>query len=188
MKRIGPHLVLAAVLLLVFGGSPSVRGHGMGKPQVLNQPAGPYLLSAWTDPDPLRADETHVVVAVIDPANQEPIVTGVEVSVAMTSLADPTQQVIETAGTDKVNQLLYAAEFNDMVSEGRWRVDLSVDGERGAGDGVGFEVEVGPARTFNWLWIGVGGVGLIVVIWMAGSMRDNSAGKDKRPRARPPAR
>lgn len=188
MKRIGLLLVLAVVLLLVAWGAPAARGHGMGKPQVLNQPAGPYLLSAWTDPDPLRADETHVVVAVIDPANMEPIVTGVEVTIDMTSLADPTQQVTETAGTDYVNQLLYAAEFNDMVSEGRWRVDLSVDGERGAGDGVGFEVDVGPARTFNWLWIGVGGVGLIVVVWMLSAMRGDTAAKGKRRRARPPAR
>lgn len=188
MKRIGLLLVLAAVLFLVVGGAPAARGHGMGKPQVLNQPAGPYLLSAWTDPDPLRADETHVVVAVIDPANMEPIVTGVEVTVAMTSLADPPQQVIETAGTDSVNQLFYAAEFNDQLSEGRWRVDLSVDGERGAGDGVGFVVEVAPARTFNWLWVGVGGVGLIVVVWMLSAMRGDTADKGKQRRARPAAR
>ena len=28
--------------------------HGTGTPQLLNAPAGPYLLSVWTDPDPLR--------------------------------------------------------------------------------------------------------------------------------------
>ncbi len=188
MKRTGPLLILAALLLLVVWGAPAARGHGMGRPQVLNQPAGPYLLSAWTDPDPLRADETHVVVAVINPDNQEPIVTGVEVSVLMRSLDDPARQVTRTAGTDYVNQLLYAAEFDDEVSEGRWRVELSVDGERGAGDGVGFDVDVGPPRTFNWLWIGVGGVGLIVVAWMVSAMRGDAADQGQRRRARPPAR
>lgn len=169
----------AAALLLAF--AARAAAHGIGTPQVLNAAAGPYLLSAWTDPDPLRADETHVVVAVTDPDTREPIITDVEVTVTMTSLADPATVLTEVAGADNVNRLLFAAEFNDRVGAGRWRVDLRASGARGLGEGVSFEVDVAPARGFNWLWLGVGGLAAVVLAWVVGSLR---AGK---PAANSPA-
>lgn len=166
-------------LLLAGPAISTLRAHGIGKPQVLNQPAGPYLISAWTDPDPLRADESHVVIAVADPATNELIVGGVEVSVVMTSLDDPARRVAVVAGTDNVNQLLYAAEFNDQVGEGRWRVGITVAGDRGVSDEIEFEVAIAPARGFNWLWAGIGGMAAIIIIWLAGSMRGDKPRRDK---------
>jgi len=158
----------------------SASAHGTGTPQLLNAPAGPYLLSVWTDPDPLRADETHVVVAVLEPATQEFIVSDVAVKVRLRSLADPTVELVETAGTDNTNRLLFAAEFNDRVTPGRWQVGVSAAGARGAGDEVTFEIEVAPARGFNWLWLGVAGLGAAVVAWLLASMRRPAK---RRPRA-----
>jgi hypothetical protein len=60
--------IIGLTLLLVVA---NTRAHGIGTPRVVNQPAGPYLLSAWTDPDPLRMDETHVVVGVTNAATNE---------------------------------------------------------------------------------------------------------------------
>lgn len=162
-------LVLAAIGVAVLTGA--LMAHGIGKPQVLNEPAGPYLLSAWTDPDPLREDETHVVVAVTDPTTREPIVTGVRVEVCAASLAEPSEIVSVFAGTDNVNQLLYAAEFNDRLAAGQWHITIHIQGEQGSGEIEGFVIEVEPARGFNWLLLGAGGIGLIVVIWLAGSLR-----------------
>lgn len=156
------------------------QAHGTGKPQLLNAPAGPYLLSVWTDPDPLRADETHVVVAVLEPATQEFIVSDVTVTVRLRSLDDPTVELVETAAADDTNRLLFAAEFNERVTPGRWQVGVSANGARGAGDEVTFEVEVAPARGFNWLWLGVGGLGAAVVVWLLASMRGATR---RRPRA-----
>jgi hypothetical protein len=167
---------LCVPLLFVRG----AHAHGTGTPQVLNAPAGPYLLSVWTDPDPLRADETHVVVAVLEPATQEFIVSDVTVTVRLRSPADPTVELVETAGTDDTNRLLFAAEFNDRVTPGRWQVGVSAAGARGAGDEVTFEIEVTPARGFNWLWLGVGGLGATVVVWLLASMRGAT---QRRPRA-----
>ena len=111
-------------------------------------PSGPYLLSVWTDPDPLRADEAHVVVAVLEPATREPIVTGVEVTVTMTPLAAGDGAAVSmTAGADETNRLFYAAEFNDHVAPGRWQVGVSVAGERGAGDEVTFEIDIVAALS-----------------------------------------
>ena len=73
------------------------HAHGTGTPQLLNAPAGPYLLSVWTDPDPLRTDEAHVVVAVVEPATQEFIVSDVVVTVRLRLLADPTVELAATA-------------------------------------------------------------------------------------------
>lgn len=167
-------------LALLATAAVGLRAHGIGKPQVLNEPAGPYLLSAWTDPDPLREDEAHVVVAVTDPQTREPIVTGIEVTVSMASAANPADVVSVVAGTDDVNQLLYAAEFNDRLTTGRWTTSLSVRGQQGSGDGVNFPVEIEPARGFNWLWIGVGGLALIVVVWMVGAMRTEKPARSSR--------
>ena len=155
--------------------------HGTGTPQLLNAPAGPYLLSVWTDPDPLRADETHVVVAVGEPATQEIIVSDVTVTVRLRSLADPPVELIETAGTDDTNRLLFAAEFNDRVTAGRWQVGVSAAGARGASDEVTFEIDIAPARGFNWLWLGVGGLGAAVMLWLLASLR---GGPQRRPQAK----
>ncbi len=140
---------------------------------MLNAPSGPYLLSIWTDPDPLRADETHVVVAVLEPDTQEFIVSDVAVTVRMQSLAGDGVELVETAGPDDTNRLLFAAEFNDRVTPGRWLVGVSAAGARGAGDEVTFEVEIAPARGFNWLWLGVGGLGVVVLLWLLMSMRSS---------------
>lgn len=155
--------------------------HGTGTPQLLNAPAGPYLLSVWTDPDPLRADEAHVVVAVVEPATQEFIVSDVVVTVRLRLLADPTVELATTAGSDDTNRLLFAAEFNDQVTPGRWQVGVSAAGARGASDEVTFEIDVAPARGFNWLWLGVGGLAAAVLLWVLASMRGGAA--RRRPRA-----
>jgi hypothetical protein len=169
--------------LLLLAHAAAAGAHGIGTPRLLNAAAGPYLLSVWSDPDPLRADETHIVVAVSDPQTREPIVSGVEVNVSMTSVTEPSQTISVVAGVDNVNQLLYAAEFNDHLSAGRWRVALSVDGERGGSEVVSFEVDVEPARGVNWLWIGVGGMAVLLVLWAAAAMRDTNPAARSRGRS-----
>lgn len=161
----------ALLFLTLIAGA---RAHGIGKPQVLNAPSGPYLISVWTDPDPLRVDEAHVVVAVTEPETRRPIITGVEVTVRAQSIGDPSLQLSQRADADETNQLLFAAEFNGQMTEGRWRVGVSAAGERGAGDEVSFEIDVTPARGFNWLWIGIAGLALAVVGWIIYATRTPS--------------
>lgn len=182
MKRAFTRNLLFISLLLLVLVAPRLRAHGIGKAQLLNEPAGPYLISAWTDPDPLRADEAHVVVGVSDPNSRAPIVSGVEVTVTLTSVANESVVITEVAGTDNVNQLLYAAEFNDRLSEGRWRVDLAVTGEQGAGQPAGFTVDIQPARGFNMLWLGIGGLVVIVGAWLIGSMHGEKPARSRRGR------
>lgn len=161
------------ILALLFLGvvAAGAHAHGGGKPQFVNTPSGPYLLSAWTDPDPWRVDEAHVIVGVSDPATREPIVTGVIVRVRLQSIADPSIVLEQIAGTDNVNRLFYAAEFNHQITEGRWRAFVSASGDMGEGEEIVFEIEAEPARGVNWLWIGIGGMGVFIVGWLVLSMR-----------------
>lgn len=178
-------VVVVGLLSAVFAGPPaSARAHGMGTPQLLNVPAGPYMLSVWTDPNPLRSDEAHVVVAVIAPDTGQMIVSDIEVTITMTSLADPTVVHQRTAGQDFVNQLLHAAEFNDHLTEGAWRVGISATGARGASDEIAFEVEIDPARGFRWLWIGGGGLAAVVLAWLLLSMQEEKPVRMTRSRRR----
>lgn len=171
--------VIFAALALALAYS-AVTGHGYGTPRVLNEPTGPYVLSIWTDPEPLRADETHVVVAVIDPATQALIVSDVTVTVRMQSLEDPAQSFTQVAGPDNTNRLLFAAEFNDQVTSGPWQVGVSAAGAAGQGEEVNFEVPIEPARGFNWLWIGAGGLVLLLVVWLGTTMRSGSSRRPAR--------
>jgi hypothetical protein len=177
LRAISVSLCLPLLFIIVL----VAHAHGTGTPQLLNAPAGPYLLSVWTDPDPLRADEAHVVVAVVEPDTQEFIVSDVAVTVRLRSLADPTVELVAAAASDDTNRLLFAAEFNDQVTPGRWHVGVSAAGARGASDEVTFEIDVAPARGFNWLWLGVGGLGAAVLLWLLASMRGGAA--RRRPRA-----
>lgn len=176
MKRHTSSLTLTGAFLLmalvtITWPTGSVRAHGIGTPQAMNVPAGPYMLSAWTDPSPLRVDETHIVVAVADPTTREMIVSGVEVTITMSSLADPSIVHSATAGTDNVNQLLYAAEFNGRVTEGAWRVGIRAAGPLGASDEINFDVIVGPARSRGWLWLGIGGMTTVTMLWFVSASR-----------------
>lgn len=161
-----------AIVLLAFLGVRSVWAHGIGTPVKINIPSGPYLLSIWTDPDPLRVDETHVTVAVMEPETQAPIVTGVQVRVQLTAVADESLSFTATASADNsANRLLYAAIFENLPTDGRWRGLVSVDGPAGAGKGVPFEVEVMPPAPFNWLWPGIGGMVVLLLVWWVHSWR-----------------
>jgi hypothetical protein len=173
-------LITPLCALLVVG-IHLARGHGIGTPRLTNVASGPYLISAWTDPDPLRADQTHVVVGLTDPQTREPIITDVDIRVSLTSLADPSITVDEQAGHDSVNQLLFAAEFNDRLTPGRWRVGVLAGGSRGAGEEVYFDVDIAPARGFNWLWIGAGGMAALLVAWAFISLRPGPHGRESRP-------
>lgn len=173
------NLAMIAGLLILALGARSALAHGYGTPQILNAPTGPYTLSIWTDPAPLREDETHVVVAVIDPATQGLIVSDVEVTVRMQSAADPAIVLEQVAGPDSTNRLLFAAEFNDQVTAGIWTVGVSAAGAAGDGEELSFRVEVTPARGPNWLLIGGGGLLLLTFVWLGTSMRS------RRPRPAP---
>lgn len=184
VRRIQTLLLLT--LLLVLISPPHVRAHGIGVPQVINVANGPYLVSVWTDPDPLREDETHFVVAVMNPETRAPLVTGIAVAVQLDDVRGGESLSATAQPDNSVNQLLYVVEFNDLVTAGDWQATILVDGPLGAADEVTFAVEIVPARGFNWMWLGVGGLGLAVVAWLVLAGRSDAAPEARRSRAAKP--
>lgn len=147
----------------------TVWAHGIGTPQQLNVPSGPYLLSIWSDPSPLRVNETHITVAVMDPETRTPIVAGVGATVQLQSLSDPAVIRTVVASPDNTaNKLLYAATFDDLPEPGLWQIVVSVTGPNGPGEDVVFEIDVLPPSPFNGLRpaiIGLAGLLLGWVVW-----------------------
>jgi hypothetical protein len=189
MKRIVPLIfgVLLAVALLAGRPSPT-RAHGIGLPQAINVNNGPYLISVWTDPDPLREDETHVVVAVMDPITRAPLVTDHAVSVRLDDLSGEHPPVTRPSlSSNSANQLLYVVEFNDLVRAGQWQATIIVDGPQGTAADVTFPLEITATRGFNWMWLGIGGLGIAVVAWLLLSARPAAAPGSRRGRSTPPA-
>lgn len=176
-------LFAVSFLLLCLAAFRHLGAHGIGTPQRINVPSGPYLVSIWTDPDPLRVDETHVVVAVMEPETQRPLVENVAVTVTLVNTSDPSQSVTGQADSSiSTNQLLHAIEFNGRVRPGTWDGIVSVVGPSGPGEPLSFQVEVLPGESTNWLGIGAAIVGLAIVGWLILSLRQ--APKDGESRRR----
>lgn len=170
-------LLFALLLLLALGtGVPTALSHGIGKPQAINVENGPYLLSVWTDPDPLRVDQTHIVVAVMDPDTRAPLIGNVEVSVRLELPGDPDSALVETAESDNtVNQLLYVVQFNDVPTTGLWQATIIIDGERGLADELTIPLEITPPLPYNWMQIGIGSLVAVTVGWLVLAMLQSSA-------------
>lgn len=158
-----------AVLLVAFClvVAPRLRAHGIGTPQAMNVESGPYLLSVWSDPDPLRLDQTHLVVAVMDPATREPLIEDVDVSVRLERPGDPASAQTESAEADNtVNQLLYVVSFADLPTTGQWQATVIVDGARGLANDLVIPLTIAPPQRFSWVQVGLGGLVVITLGWL----------------------
>lgn len=160
------------ILLLLSVGIGQAAAHGIGTPVKINVPAAPYLLSIWTDPDPLRVDETHVTVAVMKPETRAPIVGGVQVLVQLYAPSDPTvSQTAVALADNSVNRLLYTAIFDDLPEPGQWQGVISVVGPNGPGEDIPFTIEISPPEPVNWLRWGIIGLVILVFGWFMRAAR-----------------
>ena len=181
-----PVLVVVMALLAVAGATQPVQAHGGGTPQLVNAEAGPYWVSVWTQPDPLRAGDMHVSVAVSEAprpgapegsAGDLVLDARVHVQVQPMRGSGPTLTA-EATHEDAVNKLFYEADL-DLPGDGYWEVVISVEGPLGAGS-ASFDVEALPQSTFNtvlgsrWpVWIGLGLI-VAAAAWLALGFRSGN--------------
>jgi hypothetical protein len=182
-------------LLLSVVAGPAAA-HGGGEPQLSNAEAGPYRVSAWTEPNPIRAGQLHVTVAVSQApepgADQGDVVLDAAVQVRLEPVGLAGEAVVAPATRENaVNKLLYEADM-ELPAEGRWQVTVEVAGPAGAGSAA-FEIDALPSSTASGLralpWPVWAGLGLMVLlaggmVWAGRAQTAATAGRlaGRRPR------
>ena len=152
---------LLLLTLLVLLPTSTALAHGGGTPQLIQAPAGPYEVYAWTNPTPVRAGTLHVTVAVTDPASGEPVLN---VPVEVTASPASGAPIASPATHDQATIKSYYETDLEIPSEGPLQVTISFQAPQGPGE-ASFSVDVQPRSFTNWLVIGVAGLVLIVAGW-----------------------
>jgi hypothetical protein len=143
-------VVVAWVVLLLPLPAPAARGDG-GTLR-FSGPAGPYRVSVFTAPEPLRVGTADVSVLVQDAAGEA--VSGVGVRLTLTHLDGGAEVSAAATPEAAVNKLLRAAEV-DLPAAGRWRLGVVIDGPGGRGH-CGVDLEVAPPLPRwreLWPWV-----------------------------------
>jgi hypothetical protein len=199
-RRLKPaHAFVLAGLLALLVLPMSVRAHGGGTPQLTNASAGPYRVFVWTEPEPWRAHDAHITVAVTLPP---PADAQVDESVLSNQLEQPVTDahvtIRLTPGTGggepielvAVNQELLGGAYYEVDTElpvaGTWQVEVDVQGALGTGI-VSFATEALPPQRVNWLWLGLGAAALLALAGLFGLRKGNEATPQPRTRRATPA-
>jgi hypothetical protein len=129
-----------------------------GTVRVGNQRAGPYDLTVFTDPTPVRPGVCDVSVAVAR-AGSSDLVQDAQVTVRAVHVGRQGDAVSAPATHERAtNKLFYAADV-PLASAGRWRIDVEVKSALGEG-AVSFEVEAEEAGFLD----NPAAVGAVVVL------------------------
>ena len=165
---------LVAIALCLATWPASVSAHSGGAPVLVDQPAGPYRVFAWLEPDPPRVGNVHLGIAVTlapppdAPPNPlvEPV-TDANVQVTWTPQSQPGSAVVVRATPQSgLNGFYY--EINTTVGVADlWHVEVLVQGPAGEG-AASFAQQVLRARSVNWYVIAGAGVGLLALIGLLG--------------------
>jgi hypothetical protein len=179
-------LLLVALLAWLMLPTP-VLAHGGGTPQLTNASAGPYRVFVWTEPEPWRAHDAHITVAVTLPP---PADAQVDESVLSNQLEQPvtdahvTIRLAPATGGGApielvaVNQELLGGAYYEIDTElpaaGMWQVEIDVQGALGTGT-VSFATEALPPQRVNWLWLGLGAAAVLALAGLFGLRKGNEA-------------
>lgn len=162
LKRL---LLLVASVLVLAPPASTVRAHGGGMARLTNEDIGPYWISVWTSPNPVREGTLHVTVSVAEPGEAGDRQAGppvLDASVALLLIPPrATMDVVSAKATtaQSTNKLYYEADVQVPVA-GEWLVEVDVQGEEGRGQSS-FDLAVEPAQDSNWLL--PGGAALLVI-------------------------
>jgi|TARA_B100001971_G_scaffold62948_1_gene57983 hypothetical protein len=135
--------------------------HGGGTPQLSGVTAGPYWLTVWTNPEPVRAGELHVTVGV-GGADGAPVLDA-EVQVEISALPNGGVSLSGAAtSAQSTNKFLYEVDF-ELPESGLYLVSVKVSGAEGHG-AASFELQALPAEASNWLVLVSVGVAVLAVL------------------------
>ena len=129
-------------------GLPSVADANGGTLRLSRATAGPYLVSAWTRPDPPRVGRLDLSVAIMTPdTGQAMLGAEVRANAALTARQEVTTRTrLERGGGG--NLLLYHGNV-ELPAAGAWRVLIEAGGPDGSGSAA-FELDVRPPLPIAW--------------------------------------
>lgn len=120
--------LIAACVLLLWLCVGFVRGDG-GTVR-LSERQGPYQVTVFTSPAPLRAGPVDVSVLVLDPATQKPV-ADVAILIRGELEGQPGTDFEQPAtASSATNKLLQSAQF-ELPAAGTWQMEVVVSGPRG---------------------------------------------------------
>jgi hypothetical protein len=166
---------IVAVLLLPAGHADA---HG-GRLRCELVPAGPYVVSVWTAPDPARVGALDISASILRSDTRRPVD---DASMRLTARALTASGYVEGVGSraasgffDLLVPRLYHARVR-IPAQGRWHVTVSVEGSAGRGD-VDFEMDVEPPFAIPWaVRVAIGALAIVLLtVWFAVRVRRRRA-------------
>lgn len=157
---------IASVMALLASTTTGARAHGGGTPRLVNEPVGPYWVSVWTAPEPVRVGDVHFTVGVAEPGEGREAgqaVLGADVRVRLQPVAGDGAPLTATASNQEASNRLFYETDVTIPAEGQWAVQVDIAGPAGNGM-TSFAIDVLPAQTVNWPLFGGLGAALVVVI------------------------
>jgi hypothetical protein len=175
-------LVWASVILLwcALIAAPT-QAHLGGTPLLINEPAGPFLVSVWSLPNPLVANqEANLIVAISEPtaeARAGVVILDAEIAIELTQGGE--QLWVYPSHDEATNKLFYEGYFT-FPTDGTWAgsISLNKDGETGTAT-FSATVAPGEATGINWLWVGVTAVFLIGIGWFMWQQKSSAQPQTK---------
>jgi hypothetical protein len=139
-KRLHIIFVFLLLGLLALASFQTAQAHGLGRQQLSDVEAGPFVISVWTDPVEAQQDEiVHVTISVQD--EERNFVRDAEIVVESTLFDGQQRQETTASHENAVNQLFYEAVLEPSAG-GTWTVTITItDDELGSGT-VSFELAV----------------------------------------------
>lgn len=118
---------LLAILMVgggLFAKVPTARGHHGGVVQLKEQ-AGPFIITVFTEPTPLRAGPTEISVMVQDRDSQRPVLDA-EVTLQLEKRGSGDPEIVANATREKAtNKLMYATDV-ELPAPGQWHLQVMV--------------------------------------------------------------
>lgn len=138
---------LAGLIAMAFYARP-VAAHTEGVMQLAAEPAGPYMLTVWTSPDPVQVGEVHVAIAVVQAEDALPVLEA-DVLVRLTP-EDGGQAISGPATTENSENKFLHEAILDVAESGNYQVDIVVEGADGGLGEASFPLVVEGGAGPNW--------------------------------------
>ncbi len=153
--------LLAVTLIGLLVVASPAAAHTEGVMQLAAEPAGPYMLTVWTSPDPAEVGELHVAIAVVLAEDASPVL---EADVLVRLTPEDGGPIVSGPATveNSENKFLHEAIL-DVDYGGTYLVEVLVEGADGGAGEASFPLVVEGRPVLNLPMI-VLTVGLVTIV------------------------